>query len=560
MSQSLVGYRAKNLKSSAIGSPLTETVRVLQEYQFNCSSTITSLILGIDVRAGLRLLPSVQLFRKIGGSSQYDLVIGSERVIYYGTNNVSTSGVFEYPLNPPIPVMSGDLLAVSQPSPAFSIVRVHYIDNVPGVRFSSSQYAFGTRSGVNLNNPLITNQLILVYPVTDNYCVNSINSITPSIVRKYGFKVHQSQMFSSRRQYLYPDMLFSCNGSVTKWIFGAVDQKNNQDALVEFQIWRKQGQGSNIYRKVSSSSISLNNITMIGTNLYESTPQTPMQFRKGDVFGAYIPAASLSPFVFYEQRQSGPINVFVYSNNALSIIAEESLDFNANNFPLVAAEIRVSTNSISNSIIRSTTINSMQPVLGTTSISIAIAASSEATPVISVTPTTKSSVAATGGESSVAATGSESSITTTGESSVTTSYESNVTVFVTTTATPLSSTSQSTVLALIIGVIAAIVCTVFIVISLIIVTCICLKRKLPANIRSSAIFSPIPNTTKNGNTDNNSSFPKENNDIIKNGDSSIIAINDPVYESIINNMAYEPNIITTKNAAYQSSVSQISNI
>ncbi|XP_019856505.1 PREDICTED: uncharacterized protein LOC109585016, partial [Amphimedon queenslandica] len=219
MSQSLVRYRAKNLKSSAIGSPLTEAVRVLQEYQFNCSSTITSLILGIDIRAGHRLLPSVQVFRKIGGSSQYDLVIGSERVIYYGTSNVSTSGVFEYPLNPPVPVMSGDLLAVSQPSPAFSIARVHYIDNVPGVRFSSSQHAFGTRSGVNLNNSLITNQLILVYPVTDGYCVNSINSITPSIVREYGFKVHQSQIFSSRRQYLYPDMLFSCNGSVTKFTF-----------------------------------------------------------------------------------------------------------------------------------------------------------------------------------------------------------------------------------------------------------------------------------------------------------------------------------------------------
>ena len=169
MSQSLVAYRAKNLRNSAVGSSLTETVRVLQEYQFNCSSNITSLILGIDVRAGHRLLPSVQVFRRIGDSNQYNLVTGSERAIYYSTSNVSTSGVFEYPLNPPIPVMSGDLLAVSQPSPAFSIVRIYYIDNVPGVRFSSSQYAFGTRNGISLNNSLITHQLILVYPVTGIY-------------------------------------------------------------------------------------------------------------------------------------------------------------------------------------------------------------------------------------------------------------------------------------------------------------------------------------------------------------------------------------------------------
>ena len=172
MSQSLVAYRAKNLRNSAVGSSLTETVRVLQEYQFNCSSNITSLILGIDVRAGHRLLPSVQVFRKIGDSNQYNLVTGSERAIYYSTSNVSTSGVFEYLLNPPIPVMSGDLLAVSQPSPAFSIVRIYYIDNVPGIRFSSSQYAliaFGTKNGISLNNSLITHQLILVYPVTGIY-------------------------------------------------------------------------------------------------------------------------------------------------------------------------------------------------------------------------------------------------------------------------------------------------------------------------------------------------------------------------------------------------------
>ena len=144
-------------------------------------------------------------------------------------------------------------------------------------------------------------------------------------------------MFSSKRQYLYRDMLFSCNGSITKWIFGAEDQKNNQNALAEFQIWRKQS--SNNYNKVSSSSMTFNNITMIGTNLYEYILQTPLQFREGDVFGAYIPAMSLSPLVFYEQIQSGPINTFVNADNGLSMIAAESLKFITNNFPLVGAEI-----------------------------------------------------------------------------------------------------------------------------------------------------------------------------------------------------------------------------
>ena len=138
------------------------TLRVLQEYQFNCSSTnITSLILGINIREATNsrtLFPSVQVFRPNGS-----LVTGSERTIYYSTSNVSTSGVFEYPLNPPIPVMSGDLLAVSQPPQGDSVVRIYYIS---GISFNSSQDILTGSSIVNLNGSPTTDELILVYPVT----------------------------------------------------------------------------------------------------------------------------------------------------------------------------------------------------------------------------------------------------------------------------------------------------------------------------------------------------------------------------------------------------------
>ena len=166
MDQSLVTHRTQNLRTNADGDHLTSTLRVLHEYDFNCSSTtITSLILGIDVRAGYTLFPSVLVFKRAGGSPNYNLE--TERTIYYSTSNVSTSGVFEYPLNPPIPVMSGDLLAVSQPEQGLSIVRLHYIENIPGISFSSRQLTFG-EANFNVNNlpSTTTNQLILVYPVT----------------------------------------------------------------------------------------------------------------------------------------------------------------------------------------------------------------------------------------------------------------------------------------------------------------------------------------------------------------------------------------------------------
>ena len=80
-----------------------------------------------------QLFPSVQIWRPIRPdkpSNHYYPVPGSERTIYYSTNNVSTNGVFEYPLDPPIPVQSEDILAISQPPQGNSIFRVYYIQNV----------------------------------------------------------------------------------------------------------------------------------------------------------------------------------------------------------------------------------------------------------------------------------------------------------------------------------------------------------------------------------------------------------------------------------------------
>ena len=159
-------YRAKRLQVMEEGNDMDNELRVLQEYQFNCSSTsITSLILGIDVRRvnnNRDLFPSVRIFRRnTNNPNRYIAVAVSERTIYYSTSNVSTSGVFEYPLNPPIPVMSGDLLALAQPEQRDSVVRVYYID---GISFRSiSEMLTDT---IDLRSSPITNQLILVYPVT----------------------------------------------------------------------------------------------------------------------------------------------------------------------------------------------------------------------------------------------------------------------------------------------------------------------------------------------------------------------------------------------------------
>ena len=168
MKLSVVEYRAQQIGTDAVTSEyMDEKRRVLQEYRFNCSSTnITSLILGIDVliATGSRtLFPSVQVFRP-GNGDNYNLVTGSERTIYYSTSNVSE--VFEYPLNPPISVMSGDLLAVSQPNKDNSVIFVRYIHrDISGISFSSTETNYDETTA-DLGSSPTTDLFFLVYPVT----------------------------------------------------------------------------------------------------------------------------------------------------------------------------------------------------------------------------------------------------------------------------------------------------------------------------------------------------------------------------------------------------------
>ena len=64
----LIKYRAKTVGISKMGCNLSNEIRLLTEYQFNCSSTtITSIIVGGDLRkpnVDRQLFPSVQIWRR----------------------------------------------------------------------------------------------------------------------------------------------------------------------------------------------------------------------------------------------------------------------------------------------------------------------------------------------------------------------------------------------------------------------------------------------------------------------------------------------------------------
>ena len=98
----------------------------------------------------------------------------------------------------------------------------------------------------------------------------------------------------------------------------------------DLQIWHQTTGG---YTKTGSSLVNAG--TMVGTNLYEFIPQTPLQFQKGDIFGIYISSGNF----LYQHQESGPLERY-RSGNSSSIITESTLSsIRYNNFPLVAVEI-----------------------------------------------------------------------------------------------------------------------------------------------------------------------------------------------------------------------------
>ena len=169
----------------------------------------------------------------------------------------------------------------------------------------------------------------------DGACVSS--SINATVIKENALLIHEVRKPGQRRQYIYPEMKFSCNGSVTKWIYGAVDQNKATEDLPELQIWRQTG--SNSYNKQGSSLVTVNSTGNL--NVHEYYPATPLEFQEGDIFGVHVPRDEDSKLFLYEQENSGPLNLRIdnVDSPAPSTIGEELRPEGANDFPLVTLEI-----------------------------------------------------------------------------------------------------------------------------------------------------------------------------------------------------------------------------
>lgn len=132
-------------------------------------------------------------------------------------------------------------------------------------------------------------------------------------------------------------MKFSCNGSVTKWIYAGTVDDDDPTLQPELQIWRSTG--INNYIKVGASLVDTNTIN--NTEVYEFTPQSPLEFQVGDIFGVHIPEKSDTNLNLLEQKRNGPLNLHIDGDvlSAPKTITAALSTENHNDFPLVTVEI-----------------------------------------------------------------------------------------------------------------------------------------------------------------------------------------------------------------------------
>ena len=95
-----------------------------------------------------------------------------------------------------------------------------------------------------------------------------------------------------RRQQISPEMNFTCNGTITKWIIGADSFFGvNRHLYPELQVWRNIG--NDTYVKISGTYIFFP-FAALENRIYEYSGFTPTQVQAGDILGVFIPEDSYS--------------------------------------------------------------------------------------------------------------------------------------------------------------------------------------------------------------------------------------------------------------------------
>ena len=119
------------------------------------------------------------------------------------------------------------------------------------------------------------------------------------------------RIHTQKRQQIIPNIKFTCDGLITKWILGA--NWNSDDNLYpELQVWRNIGNG--IYYKMNGTVINI--AAESPTRIYEYDDFLPIPVLAGDILGVFIPERDDSKLRLWSERDYGPVVYYVDTGSA----------------------------------------------------------------------------------------------------------------------------------------------------------------------------------------------------------------------------------------------------
>ena len=123
-----------------------------------------------------------------------------------------------------------------------------------------------------------------------------------------GIELHGNLVSTESRQQITPDMKFTCDGMITKWIITAFAQ-SEENLRPELQVWRKIG--NDTYQKINGTFIEPATLDDQLTITISLPTDNQLCFNEGDEFG--FSSSSLS--VLLENGNSGLVYVPSPSND-----------------------------------------------------------------------------------------------------------------------------------------------------------------------------------------------------------------------------------------------------
>ena len=141
-----------------------------------------------------------------------------------------------------------------------------------------------------------------------------------------------------QEQAIYPNIQFTCSGSITQWKFVAMRQGDGgRNRYPELQIWRPQNARN--YSKVHSVALSPQNTQQL--NVYSIDLSTAVAYQTGDVLGIYHPPKDSSVYRIYSIDHSSIENYYLDRQDSSSVhfdVQNSALNRNHADYPLVGVE------------------------------------------------------------------------------------------------------------------------------------------------------------------------------------------------------------------------------